>query len=228
MINKFEENRKFEFFLNKIYHFLFSEKFFKKIQFKFDKRDRFVLISHLIKKYKLKSFLELGCHLDEIFNKINIEKTGVDPVSGGNFRGTSDEFFSQNKKLFDCVFIDGLHTYEQVIKDVNNSISCLNNGGYIILHDCLPSKIDHQRVPRSRYIWNGDVWKAIVELRTKKELDIYTVIADQGLGVIKIKENSDLLKLNIINFKKLKFKFYYKHHKKIMRTISFDEALEIL
>mgnify|MGYP006960630661 CR=1 FL=1 len=30
-------------------------------------------------------------------NKIEIEKIGVDPVSGGNFRGTSDEFFKQNK-----------------------------------------------------------------------------------------------------------------------------------
>ena len=101
--------------------------------------------------------------------------------------GTSDEFFSRNKDMFDCVFIDGLHTYDQVLKDVKNSLKFLDNNGIIILHDCLPISINHQRVPRTRYTWNGDVWKAIVELRTHKNLEVFTVEADQGLGVIKKK-----------------------------------------
>ena len=71
--------------------------------------------------------------MDDVFNHITIEKTGVDPVSGGNFRGTSDEFFSQNSKNYDCIFIDGLHVYQQVIKDILNSIKILNNNGVIIL-----------------------------------------------------------------------------------------------
>ena len=29
---------------------------------------------------------------------------------------TSDSFFSTNQKNFDCIFIDGLHTYEQAKK----------------------------------------------------------------------------------------------------------------
>ena len=32
--------------------------------------------------------------------------------------------------------------------------------------------------------WNGDVWKAIVECRNSKDIDVYTCYADHGIGVI--------------------------------------------
>ena len=226
--NRFEKNRKIEFFLNKIYHLFFSEKFSKKIDYNFDNKSRIDLIKYVIEKNKYKNYLEIGCNSDDVFNNINIEKTGVDPVSGGNFRGTSDEFFSQNSKNYDCIFIDGLHVYQQVIKDILNSIKILNNNGVIILHDCLPKSIGHQRVPRTRYNWNGDVWKAVVEVRTWKDFETFTILADQGLGIIKRKNNSDLLNMQNTSFKNLKFKFFYNNYKKIMRTVSFYDGLEMI
>ena len=60
----------------------------------------------------------------------------------------------------------------------------LNSGGTIILHDCLPSSYLQQAIPRSQYKWTGDVWKAVVEMRTKEHLDTYTCNADMGLGII--------------------------------------------
>ena len=56
--NRLENNRKIYFLLNKIYHFLFSEKFSKKIKFDFDKRNRIDLIKQLIKKRTIKSILK--------------------------------------------------------------------------------------------------------------------------------------------------------------------------
>lgn len=52
----------------------------------------------------------------------------------------SDDFFNLLKKInikleFDVIFIDGLHTYEQVVKDINNSKKCLAKDGIIALHD---------------------------------------------------------------------------------------------
>ena len=226
--NKFEQKRSINFFLNKIYHLLFSEKFSKKINFDFDNRNRIDLIQHIIKKKNYKNYLEIGCHSNEVFDKICIEKIGVDPVSGGNYRGFSDDFFKKNKINFDCIFIDGLHEYDQVRRDIVNSIKVLNRNGMIILHDCLPPSINHQRVPRTRYSWNGDVWKAIVEIRTWEHVDTYTVLADQGLGVIKHKKNTDKLDLNNISFKNLKFKFFYENYNKIMRTITYEEFLKII
>ena len=226
--NRLENNRKIYFLLNQIYHFLFSEKFSKKIKFDFDKRDRITFIRQIIKRKKYSEYLEIGCHNNEVFDKIDINKIGVDPISGGNVRGTSDDFFKMNKKSFDCIFIDGLHEYKQVKKDVLNSLKFLNKNGIIILHDCLPPSISHQRVPRTRYTWNGDVWKAIVELRTWDHVDTYTVLADQGLGIVLNQSNTNKLRLDFPSFDKLKYQFFFENYKLIMRTISYDESLKIL
>lgn len=225
--NKLEQNRKSNFLFNKLYHLVFGEKFSKKINFKFDNKNRIELIKYMIENKNYKKYLEIGCHNDEVFNKINIEKIGVDPVSGGNFRGTSDEFFKKNKSNFDCIFIDGLHEYKQVKQDILNSIKFLENDGIIILHDCLPPSIDHQRVPRTRYTWNGDVWKAIAEVRTWSHVDTYTILSDQGLGIIQKKYNSDILNLKITNFDKLSYKFFYENYPMLMRTIYFEEFIKI-
>ena len=109
-----------------------------------------------------------------------------------------------------------------------SSIKFLNKGGCVILHDCLPPSINHQRVPRTRYTWNGDVWKAIVETRTWQHVDTYTVLADQGLGVIKLQQNSNKLDLKNNSFKNLKFKFFYENYNEIMRTITYEEFLKII
>ncbi|MDB9768296.1 class I SAM-dependent methyltransferase [Candidatus Pelagibacter ubique] len=225
--NKLEQNRKSNFLFNKLYHIVFGEKFSKKINFKFDNKNRIELIKYMIENKNYKKYLEIGCHNDEVFNKISIEKIGVDPVSGGNFRGTSDEFFKKNKSNFDCIFIDGLHEYKQVKRDILNSIKFLENDGIIILHDCLPPSIDRQRVPRTRYTWNGDVWKAIVEVRTWSHVDTYTILSDQGLGIIQKKYNSDILNLKITNFDKLSYKFFYENYPILMRTIYFEEFIKI-
>ena len=34
---------------------------------------------------------------------------------------------------FDLIFLDGLHTYEQTIKDINNSLKILNKDGLILV-----------------------------------------------------------------------------------------------
>lgn len=213
------------FLLNKIYHLLFGEKFNKKINFNFPSRiNRIDLIKKIIKEKKLKSYLEIGCDDDKVFSKINLKiKIGVDPFSGGNFRGTSDQFFLNNKKKFDCIFIDGLHTYKQVKKDIKNSLKYLNQNGFVILHDTLPSTFSSQAVPRSRNLWNGDVWKAVVEFRTYQNLDIFTVLIDQGVTIIKKKKNTNLLKLKNRNFYKLQFKDFYFNHKKYMRIIKYND-----
>ena len=155
---------------NRIYFFLFKERFYKKLNLKFPKNIyRWDLIQYIIDKYKFKTYLEIGCDKDQSFSKIKIEKkVGVDPVSGGTIRSTSEVFFNNNDKNFDIIFIDGLHYYKQVINDIKNSLQILNDDGFILVHDCLPNSLAQQAVPRYRGYWNGDVWKSIVELRTKK------------------------------------------------------------
>ena len=215
-------------FINRIYYFLFIERFNKKLSFNFpEKIFRWDLIQLLIDKYKYSSYLEIGCDKDQSFSKIEIShKVGVDPISGGTIRKTSNDFFRTNKKKFDLIFIDGLHHYEQVIEDIDNAIDILNDNGHILVHDCLPRTIAHQAIPRYRGSWNGDVWKAIVDLRTRKNLEVFTCEIDFGVGIIQKKNNSKILELKINNFKNLKFKDYFHRNKEFMNVISYNETLK--
>ena len=218
------------YFLNKIYYSLFKERFNKKISFDFPKNiNRWDLIKRIIKEKKFNSYLEIGCDDDYSFSQIEVEKKiGVDPYSGGNYKGTSDEFFLRNSECFDCIFIDGLHEYDQVYKDIINSLKFLNEGGIILLHDCLPPSIHQQAVPRYKRTWNGDVWKAIVNIRTNADYDTVTCCIDHGVSIIRKQKNIDRLNLNIDSFKNLKFKDFYYNYKKYMRLVDYKNIFNYL
>ena len=181
-----EKINRFKKIINKLYYEFFVENFRDKISFNFpEDYFRWDLIDYLIQKNKFENYLEIGCDDDQLFSKVNIRnKIGVDPVSGGNIRKKSDDFFSTNKDKFDLIFIDGLHVYEQVKKDILNSLKFLNENGMILVHDCMPDSLSKQAVPRYKMKWNGDVWKAIVDLRQREDLEIYTCEIDEGIGII--------------------------------------------
>ena len=223
-----EKLNKFTKIFRKIYYKTFIENFKGKLNYNFTENFyRWDLIDYLIKKNNYKNYLEIGCDKNQLFSKVNIgNKIGVDPVSGGNVRKTSDDFFKENKSSFDIVFIDGLHTYEQVKRDILNSVNFLLDEGIILVHDCMPDSLGKQAVPRYKMQWNGDVWKAIVDLRQKENLEIYTCEIDQGIGIISKKKNTSILKLDKpIN--KLKFKDYFNNYKEYMRVISLEEFKKI-
>ena len=216
---------KFNYLFNKI----FKEKFNKRLNFDWSsKSTRFSIINKIIVQQNYSSYLEIGCFKDENFREIKInEKVGVDPVSGGTIRDTSDNFFLKNKNFFDIIFIDGLHYYYQVKKDIQNSLKFLNSNGVILLHDCIPLKIRDQMMPRSHEHWNGDTWKALVEARTLKYIDTYTILADQGLGIIFKRKNKNILDLSQKNFKNLTFKEYYYNFDNYMNPIEETKILEL-
>ena len=219
---------KLKYYLRRFFYSIFIENFNKKIKYNWESFPRrYDIINKIIIKRNYTSYLEIGCFKDETFNQINIKKKiGVDPVSGGNLRMTSDQFFIENKEKFDLIFIDGLHVYEQVIKDIFNSIKVLKENGIILVHDCLPRKLWYQTPTRMSDTWNGDVWKAIVECRTLENIDTYTCLADEGIGVIKLQKNNNLLELKLSNFKNLKYKEYYTNRESLMNIISVEKLID--
>ena len=164
--------------LNYLYYNWFGEKNIGDIGFDFSKKpNRLKILQETIDRKKYKSYLEIGCFRNELFGNIKCEKkVGVDPYFGGTIRKTSDEFFLTNKENFDLIFIDGLHMYFQAKKDILNSLKILNSDGVIMLHDCLPNNVYDQAIPRCKYIWNGDVWKAIVEFRTFEYIHVKRIL----------------------------------------------------
>ena len=85
--------------INKIYNYIFGEKFYKKINYDFDNNlTRSKIINNIIDRKKYETYLEIGCDKNILFNSVKIKKKiGIDPVSGGNLRMTSDVFFKNNQ-----------------------------------------------------------------------------------------------------------------------------------
>lgn len=212
------------------YHFITGGFKSKKLKISFEnKKKRSEIVQKIINIKGYKSYLEIGTFKDDLFKNIICEvKIGVDPVSGGNVRKTSDEFFLTNKQKFDFIFIDGLHHYDQVKKDILNSLKFLNKSGTIIMHDCMPRNYYYQAVPRSQINWNGDTWKAFLEVRTNRNLDSYCCFADEGLGVIFKRENENILNLKSKNFKNLKFNDYVENYKEYLNLVEYEDLIQII
>ena len=200
--------------------------------FDYDKKpyNRISLISLAISKtiskkgYDSCNYLEIGCFDNKAFDTIPLplnQKIGVDPLRGGTHRMYSDDFFSQNKKFFDVIFIDGLHTYDQCSKDVKNAINFLNKDGIIILHDMLPrSKTEETQE------YSGDVWKVAYDLSQSENLNFIIANIDQGVGLLKISNDAKYIKHDEMinkNFDNYKNEYY-----KNLPKRSIEDALKFI
>jgi hypothetical protein len=189
------------------------------------------IINAFIDKYKYKSYLEIGLNDGLNFRQINCDdKNGVDPAPAAmgepvtEFKMTSDDFFKDNKKKYDIIFVDGLHHSDAVYRDIKNSLKYLNEGGTIVCHDMSPINELHQRVPRESQIWNGDCWKAWVQLRAESnDLEMYVVDTDWGCGVIRKGKQTKLELREEVTFENLVI-----NRKKWLNLISIKEFLEKL
>ncbi len=189
---------------------------------------RYDIINRLAIIINAKSYLEIGVQdKKNCFDKIKIaQKIGVDPDknSNANFTMTSDEYFKNHcNRNFDIIFIDGLHHSQQVLLDIENSINRLSSNGFIVFHDCNPTEEIMQEVPRNTKVWTGDVWKAFVEIRTKrKDLCMYVIDTDFGVGIIKRGFN-DVLKIET----QITYNEFDKNRKQWLNLISVDEFLKM-
>jgi hypothetical protein len=155
---------------------------------------RFDIINYLIRVNNYKSFLEIGTQEHINLSNIIIDKkvsVDPDPEVNADFILPSDDFFKQNRDKFDIIFVDGLHHADFVYRDMINSLKILNPGGCIVVHDVIPYSFESQLIPLEKTletgsgIWNGDVWKGWVKLRTeRKDLNMKVVNTDHGCGII--------------------------------------------
>lgn len=157
------------------------------IDIPFTEESRLELINLSINYTQAKKYLEIGCDKNKIFNKVNCDfKVGVDPSRGGTHRMYSDEFFDQNNETFDVIFIDGLHYYDQVSRDFQNSLNFLNENGIIILHDMLPRAPEEAVIPIPQILpktWVGDVWRLAFDLSNREDIVFKLILIDNGCGI---------------------------------------------
>lgn len=128
---------------------------------------------------------------------------GIDPdpglgiETGDNtriFSMTSDDFFESHdmrrllrNRSIDLGFIDGLHIFENVLRDFIHMERLSSSTGTLLIHDCLPfDEITSARERSTRY-WTGDVWRILPVLaRFRPDLSL-TVIAcaPSGLAIVR-------------------------------------------
>jgi len=149
------------------------------------------LIQHLIDKNHYRSYLEIGLGDGDNFERVRCRrKFGVDinpPYKDSNFFAcTSDDYFIHNnpEHKFDIIFVDGLHEYEQVLRDVKNSLYCLRVAGTIIVHDINPPCYESTLWPRRTKQWCGDVYRAWYQIVVNNPGICTTYLDDYGTGII--------------------------------------------
>jgi hypothetical protein len=148
-------------------------------------------------------YLEIGVHEGHSFRLAGSATVafGVDPVMdlqfpapGGArlFRETSDDFFAADASAafagapVDLAFVDGLHHWDQALRDVAHVEQHSHEHGRILIHDCLPIDAETSTRERNTVVWSGDVWKVVVWLRRHRpDLDVTTFdIPPTGLAVV--------------------------------------------
>lgn len=186
------------------------------------------LLNFLAEKHNLQRYLEIGVQVPELnFDKIKCPvRYGVDPDPNAHatFLMTSDEAFNAGfRNKFDLIFIDGLHTAEQVKKDFENALKILSPNGFIVLHDCNPLKEEHTIVPRPTKTghWNGSCYKFAAGLQYPK----YTVDIDNGCMVVGSEADSFPYENWQVN--KVTWNHFDKNRKELLNLISWDEFVSI-
>jgi hypothetical protein len=145
-------------------------------------------INQLARELKAKTYLEIGVSEGHTFLKVEIdERTGVDPrfrfetaphidARTRLIEETSDVFFASlaSDTTFDIILIDGLHVFEQVVRDFTNSVLHSNPKTVFIIDDTFPSDA-YSAIPDVEEMvqfrgeagfpfrgeWQGDVFKMI-------------------------------------------------------------------
>ncbi len=157
--------------------------------------DYLEILTFMHKFLQPQSYVEIGVEFGTTLKLVSSQTkaVGIDPnpqVKGtltdniSLYRQTSDDFFKSGELSsllggpFALAFIDGLHIFEQVLRDFINLEKHASAKSLVVIHDCLP--LDRRTASRTRttQFWSGDVWKIVPCLKNERpELNIITIPA---------------------------------------------------
>ncbi len=83
---------------------------------------------------------------------------------------TSDDFFDDNADPIlstkpEFVFIDGMHLFENVLRDFMNVEKISGTNTVVVIDDVFPNEIQQASRERHTKVWTGDVWKILPILK---------------------------------------------------------------
>lgn len=166
--------------------------------------DYLVWIKRLYGALAPETVVEIGVRLGESLAQVQPPAIaiGVDPnpsvafplkTETHIFTETSDEFFAAGRfeklvadRRLSVGFIDGLHLFEQALRDFINLERCCGPRSVIMFHDTIPVDQSTQTRKGETAFYTGDVWKTILCLKHyRPDLDIFTIATPPtGLTVV--------------------------------------------
>jgi Methyltransferase domain len=148
---------------------------------------------------------------------------------------TSDDFFAKHNLVdllggpVELAFVDGLHLFEQVVRDFVNLERHSVAETLIILHDCLPLNEVTAARERTTDFYCGDVWKATLVLRRRRpDLDMVVIpTAPTGLCLVRGLDNGNRqlekeLPAIEAEYRDLGFEYYLAHRQEMPLQIDND------
>jgi hypothetical protein len=165
-------------------------------------------LNRLAEALGCKTYLEIGVSKGTTFHAVHVEtKTGVDPNFEFDWQAdhdgahtrllplTSDAFFAAEpiESQFDLIFIDGLHTYDQTYRDLQNALLHSHPGTVILIDDTIPFdaysccrdqgeaiQLREQSIGVTNAMWHGDTYKIMPLIHLFHPAYQYCTIIDQG------------------------------------------------
>lgn len=150
-------------------------------------------------------YLEVGVNEGRTFLEVDIPyKDAVDPNFLFDTRGhhsdrvrffpeTSDRFWtSGSATTYDVIFLDGLHTFEQTLRDLISSMTFSHGRTVWLIDDTIPSDVfsaipdqqrsyrERQRMKLSDNPWHGDIYKVVFALHDFFPTMSYATIVGSG------------------------------------------------
>ena len=171
-------------------------------------------LNGVLSQFHEPNYLEIGVNEGQTFFEVSAShKVAVDPrfvfdvekaresQNGSEFfEVTSDEYFStisSHANPFDVIYLDGLHTFEQTLRDFINSIEVLKPGGVIVIDDVLPtsyqaglpSQLDSFKVKEflkdEDASWMGDTYKLVFFIEAYfQNYNLRTISDNHGQAVV--------------------------------------------
>jgi predicted O-methyltransferase YrrM len=155
--------------------------------------ERHDFLSVLHRRYRPRSYLELGVFEGHGLARSSTRTIGVDPdfrISAELacelqlVRATSDDFFARPDPLswfqdrtVDLTFIDGMHLVEFALRDFLNAERLSTPASVVVLDDVLPRSEAEASRERHTSLWAGDTFK-IAGILERYRPDLTTVLLD--------------------------------------------------
>jgi len=129
-----------------------------------------------------KVYLELGVEQAITFKRVGCAEkfaveSGAHAVRGNVcYSMETDDFFGKHgsDRRYDIIFVDASDEFDQVLRDIYNSLLVLNDHGVILINGCMPDHVEGHRA----------MWRPFLHFCQLATVDCCLGDFDQGVGFI--------------------------------------------